>query len=252
MKPVMRLVALIGATALITIAFAQDPGGRQGRGQFGGGQWGAGRFGGVAQLLGMLRMPDVQAELKLTDAQKTKLEALNVRPEAGAGPPTQEERQARAAKLEKDIQSILDKAQYERLKQLSLQLRGPEALASDPELQKALGLTEDQIKKISDTVAQVRQSHMQQFRGGAAGEQPSREQMAARMQEMRKEMASKVEAHLTAEQKAKFQAMKGKPFQFATPWGGFGGRQPRGPGGTGGLGGPGGPGNPRGRGEGGF
>jgi len=244
MNPVMRLVALVGAVTLISIGFAQDPGARQGRGQFAGGQWGGG-----AQLLGLLRMPDVQAELKLTDAQKTKIEALNVRPEAGAGPPTQEERLARAAKMEQDIQAILDKAQYERLKQLSLQLRGPEALANDPELQKALGLTEDQVKKISDTVAQVRQSHMQQFRGGV-GEQPDREQLRARMLEMRKEMTTKVEAHLTAEQKAKFQAMKGKPFQFANPWGGFGGRQPGGIGGRGGQ--PGGPGGPPGRGDGGF
>ncbi|MEP0765954.1 MAG: hypothetical protein HRF45_05355 [Fimbriimonadia bacterium] len=244
MKPVMRLVALIAAAVLVSVVFAQNPGARQGRGQFGGGQIGAGQFGGAMQLLSMLRMPDVQAELKLTEAQKTKLEALNVRPQAGQGPPTQEERQARAAQVEKEIQTILDKAQYERLKQLSLQLRGPDALASDPELQKALGLTEDQIKKISDTVAQVRQSHMQQFRGGAGGEQPDREQMMARMQEMRKEMATKVEALLTAEQKAKYQALKGKAFTFTNPWGGFGGRQRGGPGGQ--------PGGPPGRGDGGF
>ncbi|GMV38137.1 MAG: hypothetical protein AMXMBFR61_26450 [Fimbriimonadales bacterium] len=238
----IRLFALVGAAALIACTFAQGPAVRQGRGQFGGGQ-----FGGAAQLLGMLRMPDVQAELKLTEAQKAKLESLSVRPEAGAGPPTQEERQARIAQIDKEIQTILDKAQYERAKQLSLQLRGPEALASDPEVQKALGLTEDQIKKISDTVAQVRQSHMQQLRGGAGGEQPTREQITARMQEMRKEMATKVEALLTAEQKTKYQAMKGKPFQFANPWGGFGGRQPGGAGGRGGQ-----PGGPPGRGEGGF
>ena len=59
------------------------------------------------------------------------------------------------------------------------------------------------------------------------------------MKEMQKKLMDKISAVLSPNQKAKFKAMLGKPFEFKMPMG-PGGPPPGGQGGPGGFGGPGG------------
>lgn len=223
----MRSAAvLIGIAALGVLSFAQDPagggpgGGGQGRGfrqQFGRGNMG---------MMGLLNMPDVQLELKLTQEQKDEIAKL--RParggrrgaggpggepggpggDPGGGPPAPPADQ-------KKLEDILNKDQMARLKELNLQFMGANAISNNQELQRDLGLSEEQVNKINDIQQEAMEAmrdEMQAMRD--SGQQPDFQAMQKRMQEMQTKNGKKFEAVLTAAQKAKFEKMKGKPFTF--------------------------------------
>jgi len=194
-------LALIATATLTGSAFAQR---------------GFGGFGGGAT---MLRMPEVQGELKLTDAQKPKVEAMleQLRSE-GQGQfqalrdASPEERQKimaeRTAKENTLVGAILDGDQMKRYQQLALQQQGPRALGQKMVADK-LGLTADQQEKIQGFQRDQMQAMRDAFQ---AGGDPAamREKMAA----MNKDLADKVNGVLTDAQKSQWKEMLGAPFTF--------------------------------------
>jgi hypothetical protein len=245
MNLAVRLFAVaVGFAVVASLAVAQGPGGPggQGPGMRGMGQRGA--FDGSGVILQLLRMQDVQKELKLTDSQIKQIEALQ--PSMGQRDPQQrggqrdpqqwEQRQTQMREAAEKAKKLLNADQAKRLEQLSIQYRGPMALTTDTTLQKTLGITDAQVTKMqqaSQSVFQDFRDEMSEMRGG------DREEMQALMEDMQKALAKKIEAVLTKDQKAKYEAMKGKSFKFQqTGFGGFGfggfGGGPGGPGGRGG------------------
>ena len=151
-------------------ACAQPPDGGQGRGRRPGGRgFGFGLPG--DGLLLLLRSESVQLDLKLTPEQIDKVKELGKTLREGLPEPgtfrnlTPEERRAKFAELQpklkaraeetkKKIGEILTKEQMERLKQIRLQAAGPGAL-SDPDVVKALNLTDEQKEKIKTLRKQI-------------------------------------------------------------------------------------------------
>jgi Spy/CpxP family protein refolding chaperone len=240
----MCVMALV-ATA--SVAHAQGrPGGGGGRGGFGG-------FGGGGGI-GMLRMEEVQKELKLTDDQKKDVTALQEkvredmpRFERGGQDLTQEERQKRGeefakkaqevnAKAEGDLAKILKPEQTARYEQLKLQREGANALAQKATADK-LSLTEDQRKKIDSLITASRESARQGAGGFRDLTDEQRREAFTKMRESREKLQSDLVAVLTPDQKASWDKMLGEKFEFPA-FGGGGGR-----GGRGGNGGAGGGGN---------
>lgn len=246
---------VLGVLVFGALSLAQGGGGRQGRG-FGGG------FGRGNNTAFLLRRSDVQADLGISADQKSKLDDLMTsmrgqRGQGGAGggggqggagggtPPTDAERQARRAEMESrmaemqsKVNAILTQQQQSRLKQISLQIRGNMAL-TDPDTQKEVGLSGDQISKIKglqDTMQQASQSVMEKMRSQTI----TREQAMAAFKTNSDAMNKEIGKLLTSRQTAKFKEMQGATFK-ADPsqsqgfggGGGFGGR--RGGGGGGGL-----------------
>jgi Spy/CpxP family protein refolding chaperone len=242
-RTILITCVVLAAVSMATLASAQ-PGG----GGFG---FGGGMMGGGGSIAGLLTIPAVQTELKVTDEQKPKIddlrttmrdkmrEAMN----SGDGPPdfqnmTQEERQKAMGEMRKKMQGvnkeldelatkILDADQLARAKQLQLQRQGGSALARE-EVAKKLELTDDQtakVKKLQESLAKPPQFD------------PNGD-MQAQFQKMRENVTKTQKdmlAVLTDAQTAKWKEMCGKEFKF--PQGrGFG------RGGAGGGGGPGGPG----------
>jgi Spy/CpxP family protein refolding chaperone len=239
------VLAAIVVVALAGSAFGQagKPGGRGFMG-FGGGMmaspsvsWGM-----------LLRSEKVQKELELVDDQKAKLKEIadnfttkvrEAMPRRQEGQElTREQQEARFAEMRKKMEALAEENrkaiegvllphQIQRLKQLSVQLLGNRAL-DDKEVQDALGLTADQKEKIK----QVREEQAKKGRELFTGE-GSREGMREKFESLRKETEQKLMDVLTAEQKEKFEKLKGAKFEFEFP----------GPGGPGGFGpGRGGPG----------
>lgn len=262
----MKMFALAAMAVLAVSVFAQGPGGQggpgggQGRGQ-GRGQGGM-MGGGMRQQMGpaaLLRRADVQADLKLTDEQKGQLQALNQKMmesmrgsmgQPGQGGQDPEAMRTAMQKMQEEndaaIAKILTPEQNKRLKEIRIQLEGNRILM-DKAFQKELGLSEAQIKKITDLDAAQRQQN-QALMQQVMDQQMTQEQAAAARQDMQKKFDADLANVLTADQKTKMNSMKGEPFK-ADPnirggGGGFGGGG-RGPGGGGGRGpgGPGGPGN---------
>jgi hypothetical protein len=205
------LAAAFLATLPATDASAQPPGGR-GRG-----------MGGMMSQASLLRQEAVQADLGLSADLKAKLAAEF--PERGPGggggggnprdmtdeqrQTWMEERRARNAEDDKKIASLLDAKQLTRLKQIRVQALGAGALM-DETLAKELSITDDQVAKLQSAMQEMRQG------GGGGGGNPG---------EMRAKMTAKAMEILSADQKAKLEALKGPAFdvsklQMRGPWGG--------------------------------
>jgi len=222
----------------------QGRGGRGGRGGFGG-FGGGGAFG--VSLSRIVSIEKVQKELKITDEQKTKLDALRAEARQGGGGGgagggfgnfqnmSEEERakffaemQKQAEERNKKVEAVLDADQNKRAKEILLQTRGNGALA-DPEVAKQLALTEEQVASVKTIGEESGKQMRELFQPGG-----DRDEMRKKMEELRKNTDEEYLNVLTDEQKAKFAALKGSKFEIdpADLRGGFGG-----PGGRGGQGG---------------
>ena len=207
---VASLAAALLASLPASEASAQPPGGR-GRGM---------GMGGMMSDASLLRQEAVQADLGLAADLKKKIAAeLPERAPGGGGNPRDmtneqrqkwmEERRARNAEDDKKIAGLLDAKQLARLKQIRVQALGAGALM-DETLAKELSITDDQVAKFQSAMQEMRQ-------GGGGGGNPG---------EMRAKMTAKAMEILSADQKAKLEALKGPAFDVSK-------LQIRGPGGGG-------------------
>lgn len=218
------LVVAFGVVAA-TSAVAQEKGKRpQGGGQGGG------------SLIGN---PDVQKELKITDDQKTKItDAMaSARPTGGNTnfqDLSQEERtklfaemQTRAAEARKKAEAILTADQLKRLNEFKFQQTGA---LSNPDVQAALKITDDQKAKLQTLAQEMGEKRRGLFQGGGQGglSQETRDKLNA----LSKEQDEKSLALLSADQKAQLEKGKGAKADFQLPpystFGGGGiGRRPQ-------------------------
>lgn len=181
-------------------------------------QRGFGRgMGGGANLL---RRPEVQAELKLTDDQKTKVtemlqklrESQQARRQDFQNASPEEMAKLRAemqAEEMKQVSAILNTDQQKRFKEISLQQQGYSALAQ-PAVADELKLTDDQKSKLKDIV-QHQQEAMREIFQSAAGDRAAAQE---KMQALRKETDDKIAALLTDDQKNHWKEMLGGPFKL--------------------------------------
>ncbi len=227
---------------LTSVAFAQNQ--NQGRPPRGGGFGGGfGPGGGMQASTALLAIPEVQVELSLNDDQKKQIRELDdkVRQERQGAFNFQElrdlkeeERQKKMDEFRKkneevnkstieQIGKILDANQNERLQQLRLQREGVAAIAT-ANIAEKLELSQEQKDKISKIQVDARQNSP--FgRGGAGGAQPSDEERRAafeKFREAREKQNADLLAVLTADQKANWEKLQGKKFDFPQG-GGFGG-----------------------------
>jgi hypothetical protein len=207
-------------------ALAQEKG-KRGPGGFGMGM-GMGGPGGQGMTLMLLQAVKVQKELDLVQDQKDKLKELSGKFQgemreqfSGMGDLrdlSQEERQAKmkeiqekaaevTKKFQKQADEILLRTQGERLKEISLQLRGTQALM-DKEVADKLKIDDDQKERIQAAQRSVFEKARDLFAGG------DREKAMEKMRDLQKEASEKAMDVLTAEQKEQFAKMKGDKVDF--------------------------------------
>ncbi len=246
----IRVAAVLAGLLLApALSFAQAPGG--GRGGFGGGRGGFGGFG----ISGLLQMEAVQKEVSITDEQKAELaklgEAARTAAAAGAGAGgfdreafeklSEEERTKRfgemraagaerAKQADEAVKALLKPEQWARLSELRVQQEGVRAWSRE-DVQKQLGLTEDQVAKIK--TLNDANAPTGGFGGGRPGQDQSEEEAAKAQAERtakRKAYDEGMAAVLTADQTAVWTKMQGAKFEFPAR----GGRGGQGGGRTGG------------------
>lgn len=177
--------------------------------------------------LSMLRVPELQAELKLSDKQKAAVEAKAKEASEQFTKMFDSLRQGGAANREKVLKTfrevteksqtaareILDDAQRKRLSQIEFQIRGTDYLANE-EFHKSLDLTKEQIGKLGE----LREEYAKK------GRKLNDDQRAgvinfAKMAEEMKSLAEKRKADqlalLTKEQKSKLDELRGKEFDVS-------------------------------------
>jgi hypothetical protein len=222
-RNVLGAVLALTVLSVVTVGAANAQGGGGGGGRRGGMMGGMMGRGG----LGMLRIPEVQKELKMTPDQiakvDTKQQEMRSAFQAGQGGGQggdPEERQKRMAEMQamqtKAVTDILNADQQKRYHQLELQQQGTMALASRKDIQDELKLTDDQKTKIDD----IRQKAMDDMRSSMQGVDfqsmtaEERQQMMTKMREAQKSTSDKIEAILTDDQKKQWKDMQGTPFKF--------------------------------------
>jgi Spy/CpxP family protein refolding chaperone len=226
----------VAALALAANLQAQGPGGGGGgRGRGMGGMMGGG-------MLMIVQNEQVQKDIELDADQKEKLQKLSTETREAMRAKmgdmqnlSAEERRTKfeemrkdmeesAAKTQKAVEGILLPKQLERVKQIQLQSQGTMALAN-PDVAKELGLTDDQKAKIKTIGEEAMKAMRDMFAGGGRPSAEDREKRTKARQENEK----KVMDVLTAEQKEKFEKMKGEKFDTSVlrmgPGGPGGGRR---------------------------
>lgn len=180
------------------------------------------RFGGCG-FVGLVAMPQVQRELKLSDAEAAaimkSLEAL--RPQIAAVDANLE-RSARLRevrkqteeahrKVEEKLKSTLSETQWRRLNELQLQREGSPAIAR-PEIVEKLKLSEEQRKQIKELTDQLFAPRGEIVDGVIKPDSGREDFDAAR--ENREKTLSDILAVLTPDQKVAWEAMQGAKFDF--------------------------------------
>lgn len=205
--------------ASVAIAFGQ-----------GGGQ---GRRGGRNNNseLGLAMRKDVQKDLAVTSDEATKLTELSdklraerqaARGNGGGGfgggapdPAAIERAKQQREEQHKQLATILTAEQMVRLHEISIQLRGNRALL-DEDVQKGLGLSTDQISKITELNTKMRDAN-RQVQEKIRNQELTREDGRTAMDNNNKIMDGELAKILTGDQATKLKAMGGKPFVADPP-----------------------------------
>ena len=233
---VLKSIAVAALVLVSAAVMAQDGGGRQGGGRRGG--FGQGR-GGVQTGAMLLFRNDVQADLQLTDEQKTKLTALRPARGQGAGGRRnggagaggtaaggnggagatggagagggQAGAEARRAEMQKQVAEILTPDQAKRLKEIGIQIAGVQAVV-DPAVQKDLGLDTAQLDKIKGIQSKYQEA-MTSVRQRMRSQEIDREKATEAMKTNNDTLKAEIEKVLTPAQAEKLKTLGGKPFK---------------------------------------
>lgn len=222
-----RIALIVTVTAILGAAtgnlLAQPPGGFGGSRVFGGG-FGAGLRSGI---MGLLMIPEVRTELNLTEEQHQKLRIALV----GLWPEPREEfgnlsederhelqklREARQYRIDEAVKSVLLEEQYTRLRQLEIQRQGVTALGR-LEVAEKLGLTDEQKARMRE-IQEAARPDLSTFSNlrdtSPEAREKMREKALAELIAKREKANADVIALLNAEQKAIWESMVGKKFEF--------------------------------------
>jgi len=207
LRPFGKLVLTLGALALMA-----SPAWAQGRG--------FGMGGGAAFLMA----PNVQKDMKLSDAQVAKvqdtLQEVRERHQddfADVRDASEDERPAKMRVLNKKISDEVKKAlslsdeQSKRYDQISIQARGIQAF-SDPTVLEKVKLTDDQRSKIREIAESSRGAF-----GGANFKDASEEERAEMLRKFsatQRENMAKAQALLTADQKQAWKDLTGEQIEI--------------------------------------
>jgi len=116
------------------------------------------------------------------------------------------------ARYDAKLTELLTAAQFKRLKQIAWQLAEPRAVAQDPELVQALGITKDQETKLK---ALFRGTGRPMPGTARPPRQPlSETELSAKRRESLAEQQKKVDAILSKTQQEKLAELKGKPIDL--------------------------------------
>jgi hypothetical protein len=221
MRTLCKWASVLGAAALMTaLALAQQPGSVPGAA----GPRGAGGGLPVDGSHILLSNKGVQEEVKLTGEQASDIQAGlqqvqgKYRDEIAklyAEPPGLSPEEVRrliknvADENQKVVDAVLKPEQAKRLGQIYLQVQGIDALERESVV-KALGLTDEQTRKIKDVSKKLAEDMKKALEENAKDPGKYREMQ----RKLAKEAADQIPSLLTAEQREKWQEMAGKPFEL--------------------------------------
>jgi Spy/CpxP family protein refolding chaperone len=194
-------------------------------------------FGGMMMMgrsntLALLQRDDVQTDLALTGDQKSKLQTLlqnlqdkrreimqEARDNGGDFNSVRDQLTKLQDGAEKQANEILTPAQQKRVKEIGIQVDGNRSILR-AEIQKDLGITDEQKKKIADIQAKSQADMQAYFEGLRNSGSFDRDAIQAEMKKRNDKLSEELGKVLTAEQAKKLKEMGGKEFKQKTGVGG--------------------------------
>lgn len=215
MKSMMKFIAVAAVAVMAVASFAQGGGGGRGGQRFGGG------FGNDPTGAGLVNREDVSGEIKITADQKSKIDALRqsqrekmreMFQNGGGGGQDPAAFQKMQTENNKAILALLTDDQKKRLKELAVQRMGNSA-ATNADIQKELGVSDDQktkIKDLQDKQQAANTAIMEKMRNQEIEREAAQESFRKNTEALNAEIGK----ILTDAQKDKIKTMGGKPFKF--------------------------------------
>jgi Spy/CpxP family protein refolding chaperone len=181
-------------------------------------------------LLGLLRLEQVQKELKLNEEQLAKVKKVSEQLTAEmkkqyADLRKIEDREKRRAKMtelrgqsdrkaREQLRDVLAQEQMTRLYQIRLQVRAAVESLGSKYVADKLKLTEEQTKKLAEIDKDMQTKRSELFRSMRNASQEQRAEAFKKYRKLRSDADQKALEVLTAEQSKAFEGMKGKKFEL--------------------------------------
>ena len=217
---VLAMAVVLGA-ACIAAAQAQAPeGSRRGRDR------GSSR----GSLLGLLRLEQVQGELKLSEEDVAKVKKIGEELSAEMGQQYSalreiEDRNEQRAKMtelrdefdgkaREKLQDVLTREQMMRLYQIRMQVRSVVESLDNRYVARRLELTDEQKEKLAQVNKDMQAARSELFGGMREASQEQRGEMYQKLRKIGTDADEKALALLTDEQKQAFEEMKGEKIEL--------------------------------------
>jgi hypothetical protein len=168
--------------------------------------------------LRLLHQKAVQEELKMTDEQVKKVDAvaqkLKDEREAAIDKGEKPDLAKMVEKMDKAVAEFLKPEQLKRLKQIQLQVGGPRVF-NNPELAKEMKITDAQQKKLKElqdeNAAEVKKIYEK--------DAESRDEARKKVAELNNKVGERIIDLMEGEQKEKWKEKVGEPFKGVLPFG---------------------------------
>jgi hypothetical protein len=192
----LRFLLAVSAVVALSAFFAADASAQR-PGGFG--------FGGGFQQdpISLLSRPAVRTELEVDEEQAKQIEAVRREMDAEIT----KSRQEISARYLVKVEKVLQPHQAQRLREITLQLRGLAAL-TDAEVSKKLGLSDAQLKEIASK-REESQKKIQELRPDGGG---FNRETFEQIREIQQETDQAILNVLSDSQKKEYETMKGKEF----------------------------------------
>ena len=212
---VLAITIVLGMT-LTAAAQAQGPG--------------AGRGFGSSTLLGLLGREQVQKEMKLSEEQTTKVQAIveklgaELRQQFGPLREIQDRTERRAkmtalndefdGKVREQLREVLEREQTMRLYQIRMQVRAVAESLANRYVAGRLELSDEQKEKLAQINKEMEEQRSELFASMREASQDQRGELLQKFRDIRSKADEKALGVLTAEQKISFDEMKGEKFEL--------------------------------------
>ncbi len=196
-------------------------------------QQGRGRGMSRSSFLGLLNREQVQAEMKLTDEQKTQVKAITEKlmgemREQFSALRDIEDRAKRAekmselsdqldGKLREEMRGLLEREQMMRLFQIRLQVNAASDSLTNERLARRLEISDQQKQKLAEVKTELQAKQAELYGKMSDASQNQRSSLNQELRQLRADADQKALDALTAEQKKSFEEMKGKIIELRRP-----------------------------------
>ncbi len=181
-------------------------------------------------MLGMLRLDQIQTEIKLTEAQKSKVDAVaeeimdamrdqysqlrDIEDRAQRNEKRNELDKEVDRKAREQLRDVLEREQVMRFYQIYMQVRPALEILAIEQIANRLEVTDEQKMKLAEVKKEIEAKQAKLFAEMRDASQEDRRELSAKYRQLGTDANEKAVGVLTEDQRKKFDEMKGEKFEL--------------------------------------